>query len=104
MAGNQYKVGSNLPGAPGNTASPGRTPGTKNRSTLLRMEAVERIKAEWDRRDDVAVEEGFASWLATLSSKDFLSIVKMIIPREVNVKSENAAEILAQLLCRANAT
>ena len=101
MRGNGNKRGVNLPGVPGNTAG-GRKPGTKNRASLIRLDAVKKIEDDWKRRDDKAVESGFASWLATLNDRDFLTLVKAIIPKNIDITGGGAAEVLNALVAKAS--
>ena len=80
---NRQKDGKHKLSGPG----PGRPKGSKNKATLLREGAVQKILAEWDRRDRVARKGDVDSWLATLSDRDYKDLAKQIIPKNVEVQA-----------------
>lgn len=78
-------------------------PGSKGpqRRTVIRQGLLERVIAEWDRRDVAVRLESkgkFESYLASLSKDQFFQLIKTIVPRQQNVNLSNDGEALQKLL------
>jgi len=90
---------------PKNLSSPAK--GTTQKRTILRRGMLERVEAEWDRRDVLAqlgllVEgEKLDGFLATLSKSEFLQVVLKVLPRQTDVNVNNGADALKALLKKA---
>jgi hypothetical protein len=74
-------------------------PVAPRRTTLMRAALIDRIVAEWDRRDEVERMGGtFESFLASLSKREFLETVWKVLPRQQNITLDNGGEALNKLL------